>query len=325
MESETFTMSKVGGRRETLRRVSIRLGSLIGMLVMAATLVCIVPIVVSAYHEIKTNATTDHAQKIISNQSREADVNKVTILLTRLDPVNDSVSLVVEGGRQCAASCAPYHDRLLFSSFEPDNPGGTPRTVPVDIPANGEQFQAKIDLVIRGNLMDYPFDRYPLQIGVAVERTEGGAKRYLDATDAAKSLDVTLDEGIPQIGMSRAALRDPSTLTPEHSSLRYALAFSTALDRPLYIRIFVILIVLLFTMATFYSVAHTSFDRLIVSTGSMILGLWGARSLLIGNLPPDVTLIDLVFSMIVVLILFSTTVHAVLHYRKLLRNDGDKT
>jgi hypothetical protein len=93
----------------------------------------------------------------------------------------------------------------------------------------------------------------------------------------------------------------------------YSSAFTITTDRPLYVKTFVILIVLALVTATAYSLIQSTFNTLLMNTGGMILGLWSIRSFLIGNYPPDVTPIDLILTVIVVLILLTATIQAVLH------------
>jgi hypothetical protein len=64
------------------------------------------------------------------------------------------------------------------------------------------------------------------------------------------------------------------------------------------------------------AVAMRSMTDLIVGIGSLILGIWGVRSVLVPSSLPVVTSIDLALSVVILFVLLGLSVHAALHFRR---------
>lgn len=301
-------------------RATLYIAIIVGFIVLLGTSIVIVPSVASAIREIKSNTTKEYTQWLTAPVSQSGQVVRVAVLLNKLDEVNNRVSLQVSGYRSCESRCAGLHDRLLIGTFNRTT-RRIPAAIAIDIPDDGGSFETTLTLpLVEGSLMNFPFDQYTLNLGFVVERSENGTVRYLSQDDPTGTLSISIDESMRRIEVDRPSIVDPNSPDIVNQAVHYTFAAATDFRRPLYVKTYVVLIVLLLAMATFYTVTHSSFDKLIMNTGGMILGLWGARSLISGEFPPDVTLIDLILSLIVICILFSVTLHAVFYYCRLLRN-----
>jgi hypothetical protein len=64
------------------------------------------------------------------------------------------------------------------------------------------------------------------------------------------------------------------------------------------------------------AVAMRSMTDLIVGIGSLILGIWGVRSVLVPSSLPVVTSIDLALSVIILFVLLGLSVRSALHFHK---------
>lgn len=290
-------------------------------LVISLVTLCAIPIsIVSAYRQIITNTTDTYATTILKSTDNVDDFNNIALSLDHYDVVAGTVVLTIKGYRSCVAICGAYKDKLIFSSFPTTSNGiSTPRSTTVEIPGDTRDFVEHVTLPMSGSLMNYPFDRYPFNLGMAVERTQDKVSRFLQAGGDEKYFVVTMDENMSGMQITAPTLLDAVAVSPKKTPYKYLVAFHTTLNRPLYMRFFMSLIIVLFAVATLYMVAHTTFDQIILSTGGTIFGLWATRSLVLGSLPPYVTFIDLILGVVIVSVLLSTAVHACHNYYTVLK------
>jgi hypothetical protein len=119
-------------------------------------------------------------------------------------------------------------------------------------------------------------------------------------------LSVSFDEDVSRLSATEPVLLDPIANSPPRAPYRYVVAFKTELNRPLYLKYTVMLMSVLIIIAAIYTVLLNRFSQLILTTGTIIFGIWSARTLLIGGFPPDVTLLDLCLSVTVIAVLLAT-------------------
>src|SRR5262245_53558486 len=99
--------------------------------------------------------------------------------------------------------------------------------------------------------------------------------------------------------------RRPWTRQPRESSLR-------SLDRPRYLRLLTIILVLLIAAAAAYAVFMRPLEDLVVNSGALVLGVWGIRGILTpGNLF-NLTAVDLALSIVIIFLLGAITVRALM-------------
>jgi hypothetical protein len=225
----------------------------------------------------------------------------VNVRLVGIDETAPDVTLSVTGDRRCASACGKGEVLQFFSlRSDPRGSDGSPPARDVEIPATGE-FDDSVVLPVSGDLGNYPFDRYRLLLGLGLaNQTAGGQTVPVSARTARRQLDVSLDEQLARIDLA----------TPKDVSSNYrfvgaqvALAVKIDLTRPLYLQVLTFLIVMFMAVAGVYSVATRAFKEVIGTVGVVVLGVWGVRTLLVGNYPPDSTAVDLVLSFLILMIL----------------------
>ncbi len=87
-------------------------------------------------------------------------------------------------------------------------------------------------------------------------------------------------------------------------------------ERPVHQEILAVLLILLIAVSAIMAVAMRNMTDLIVGIGSLILGIWGVRSVLVPSSLPVVTSIDLALSVIILFVLLGLSVRSALHFRK---------
>ena len=91
------------------------------------------------------------------------------------------------------------------------------------------------------------------------------------------------------------------------------------MDRPHYLRLLSVILVLLIAAAAAYAVFMRPLQDLVVNSGALVLGVWGIRAILTpGNLY-FLTTIDLALSIVIIFLLGAITVRALMF----IHDEGD--
>ena len=183
------------------------------------------------------------------------------------------------------------------------------------IPAGARDITENISLPFHGDPLQYPFDSYTMGLGIIMERVYPDGKVYrLSPQEAKKELLVVLQPRLPRLAMDTPVLI--SNLKQHvYGNLEeeYPYAQRLSFTRPLYIQILTILLVLLVTAAASYAVFMRPFNDLVISSGALVLGVWGIRAILLGANLPGFTLVDIALAIVILFLLIALTIRA-LHY-----------
>jgi hypothetical protein len=132
---------------------------------------------------------------------------------------------------------------------------GMPPSAGVTLAQNNVEFSEVIQLPVRGHPIRYPFDTYRLVIGVVLPRLRGDNKtQTLSAAEASGHLFLSLQELLPRQIMIGPTLLDPQSLRAPDDPYDYLDAFELQFERPRYVRVLAVLLVLLIASAAAYSV-----------------------------------------------------------------------
>jgi hypothetical protein len=108
---------------------------------------------------------------------------------------------------------------------------------------------------------------------------------------------------------------DPVSVTPKGTQEEILLAERLVFSRPIYLQIICTLMVLLISTSGFFALATQTLRQLSLGIGGLILGIWGVRNIVIqGNLP-EVTVVDSVLAIIILLVLLGVAVRVALAVR----------
>jgi hypothetical protein len=92
----------------------------------------------------------------------------------------------------------------------------------------------------------------------------------------------------------------------------YALAFEVMFERPPYVRVLAVMLVILIAAAAAYSVFLRPLQDLVVNAGALVLGVWAIRGILTpGNLY-YLTAVDLALSLVIIFVLGALTIRALI-------------
>ena len=274
--------------------VAERQGYRIGFGVVAfvvLTIVMLVPIgIIDLVRSIGTSGD-DTSYALTANVPSAPTYSRLQIDVIALDEVQRLATLRVSGFHFCDKECTD-RDKVLFSSIGADGTQGqgVSPSASIILPAAGE-FNETFSLPIRSNLLRYPFDRSDLTLGVQLQRISADNRTAaVPAADARNQLFVSIHEQMPRVRMSAPASLNPQ---PAQASTDHISVSALAFTRPLYLRIAVLFLVVLIAIAAVYAAILRPVGQLIINAGALVFGIFGVRSLLIGNYPPDTTLVDL--------------------------------
>lgn len=236
--------------------------------------------------------------------------------VTKLDEVEETLSVRLTGHHLCQP-CSFQH-RLTLYSIATTPTGqraeGVPPSVSITLPASADTISQTVHLPVSGNLSSYPFDTYRLWLGVALDQIDrDGTRRSLTAEEASSRLHIEARDDVPRLEMRTPHALDPDAVQPTRMRLPYVGAFALTFDRPLYLRLLVPLVLCLMVAASWYTATVRSPRDALGDVGRTLLGVWGVRALLLGNLPPNVTAVDGVLLLLIVGILFVASARVTRH------------
>jgi hypothetical protein len=157
---------------------------------------------------------------------------------------------------------------------------GMPPSAGVTLAQNNVEFSEVIQLPVRGHPIRYPFDTYRLVIGVVLPRLRGDNKtQTLSAAEASGHLFLSLQELLPRQIMIGPTLLDPQSLRAPDDPYDYLDAFELQFERPRYVRVLAVLLVLLIASAAAYSVFLRPLHDLVLNSGALVLGVWGIHGI----------------------------------------------
>jgi hypothetical protein len=243
----------------------------------------------------------------------------VNINITGIDESTRAATLLVSGNRVCVVVCP----KISFGLYSLDNDGamrrGLPPSVFIDFEA-GEAgtgpFTKQITLPVSGNPQRYPFDKYTLLLGLSALATRPDGSTFQPPRGLLeRQVIVTVQSTMVRLKMGQIESLDPVSVTPKGTQEEILLAERLVFSRPIYLQIICTLMVLLISTSGFFALATQTLRQLSLGIGGLILGIWGVRNIVIqGNLP-EVTVVDSVLAIIILLVLLGVAVRVALAVR----------
>jgi len=242
------------------------------------------------------------------------DHGRLHLAVTDVDEIQRVATLRVSGHHVCEAAC-PWRDRLLLVSVTPDDGDaeGLPPSAAVLLPQTSEVVSESIRLPVRGVPIRYPFDRYHLDLGIALQRVYPDGRVATAGPDQVpRHLLLSIQALPPQKQMSSPVSIDPRRLRAPGGPVAYAAVYAVSFERPRYLRALAVLLVLLIAAAAAYSVLLRPLEDLIVNSGALVLGVWGVRAILVPIYLHFLTAVDLALSLVILFLLGGLSIKALI-------------
>lgn len=243
---------------------------------------------------------------------------QLKLVILSMDEVNHIATYQVSGFHHTHQKDPGYKEKLTFYQVDYDDAKHTaiPPSFSIDIPVNGQEFSSKFTLPLRGNILFYPFDEYHLGLGVGYEKTTDGKVEFLTSDQTRGHLEIMVQEQISRTDLKEYKVIDPKTVMPKKTEFVYSNAAMIVLNRPAYLKLVVLFVAFLTFSISIFTMMTRPFDQLVLNAGALVLGVWGARTLVLGGYPPDVTLIDTFLTATVLFMLLALTFRAINHFHK---------
>jgi hypothetical protein len=172
------------------------------------------------------------------------------------------------------------------------------------LPADAQQISASVELPVGGQPTRYPFDTYDLILAVDLQaiRPDGTITPVRPETQTVQTY-LSLQSQLQRLTMSPPLEIDPRTVSADSDPNAFLYVRALKFWRPLYLPVLAVLLVLLIGGAAFFSVRTQPVNQLLLGVGSLVLGVWGIRAILVPGFPPYVTAVDLALSLVILLLL----------------------
>jgi hypothetical protein len=228
-----------------------------------------------------------------------------------------SITLAISGHRVCPDDgCATLTFTLVSLEDDADVRRALPPSAPMTLTPDQDIFSQTVQLPVRGQPSQYPFDDYLLWLALAGTVVENGETIVLTPDLLAKRAVITTQNQLRDFLMVPPVEIEPARVAALTDPQEFVGVQQLRFERPVHQEILAVLLILLIAVSAIMAVAMRSMTDLIVGIGSLILGIWGVRSVLVPSSLSVVTSIDLALSVIILFVLLGLSVRSALHFHK---------
>jgi len=252
----------------------------------------------------------------------------IEISLKEVDEMTQVATIEISGERSCVAPCGAFKDKMTFYGIndQTKNQRSHSKSASITIPDDNVPISSEIKLPFTGRLFVYPFDKYTFGIGINIERTyTGKPATLLKPNDIAESFEISFSESVSRMELKGFNKVDGAAYKPRNVAEPYLLAGIATFERPMHLKIIVTMVVLMIVLVSVYTMATRPFNELILDVGAIILGIFGARELVIKDFPSDTTFVDTLFGLIVLYNLVVVVFRSITYFYALSKKDPSET
>ena len=258
-------------------------------------------------------------QEIDFGATVPADAAFVNIAVTDPDESRGVAVLTVSGNRACGTRCAPITAALFSIGQDAARRLGLPPSATIPLPDDAGPYTETVELPISGWPQRYPFDTYELTLGLTAEATSADGTRVVMGAQQVRdgNFNITLEDTVSRLTMSSPVAVDPASVSALGASVPFFAVDRLSWQRPLYLRMLTILLVLLIAASAVFALSLKDLEDLLLGIGGIILGVWGVRSIVVQTELPDLTWVDIALAFIILLLLLALAVRAARHFYRL--------
>ncbi len=250
------------------------------------------------------------------DQTFGPDTAFVNVTVTNLDESTRTATLTISGHRVCEAICPATTGTFFSLSNDAAQRHGLPPSAAVTFPGESGTYTFTIELPIRGTPQLYPFDTYTLLLGLVISVTlPNGREEVIALPERVRErVSLTLEDQVVRLNMGPPVPVDPASVHSETDPVDFLLVDQLQWQRPVYLRIVTILLVILISASAVFALGLRTLHELVLGIGGIILGIWGVRSVVVQTELPDVTLIDLILAFVMLVLLLALSVRAARYF-----------
>lgn len=304
-------------RPRTRRVLSYRTARFVVAAILMGVIVTLPFTLSSMYDEMVSPPDGDIVRLGPAAETPAAPVyNRLHFGIVAFDELSRLATLRITGQHYCEGGTCPWVDRMLLFSLSEDerDTEGLPYSTLVVMPNETSPVNQSVQLPMRGHPIRYPFDQYELWLAVIFDRQQpNGSTATLQRGEENGGWFLTLQEKLPRLVMTDSQVIEPTRMEDvdnERMNLHYALVERLHFERPIYLRVLTVLLVLLVTAAAAYAVFMRPLQDLVVNSGALVLGVWGIRSIISPGSQSFVSAVDLSLALVILFLLGAITVRA---------------
>lgn len=233
-----------------------------------------------------------------------------------LDEAAGSITLAVSGHRNCDGSCTPLAITLSSLDDNADVRRALPPSVTLELPGTKPLLNETIQLPVRGQPGQYPFDDYLLWLGLSGTISASGTPVPITPALLDGKAEFTTQNQLRDYLMDPPIDIPPSRVQAVTDPFSFVGVQELHFERPIHQQILAVLLITLIAVSAIMAVAMRDVTDLIVGVGSLVLGIWGVRSVLVPQPIPVVTSIDLALSVVILFVLLGLSLRAAQHFQR---------
>jgi hypothetical protein len=289
-------------------------------LVLVAFVIIMLPLAIRSMQQVLGRGTDPLFDFVTGRQidptQAEQEATYINLGLISLDEVNGQITIAISGNRTCGTTCATINVTLTALDNDADQRRGFPPSATVTIKPTDVIFSQSVTLPVRGQPSLYPFDDYSLWLGVGgiVTTADGKSVEIIPDTIPTHAV-VTFQNRINDMVMDTPVPIDPQATRSETDPFHFLAVQSLNFTRPAYLEVLTVVLVVLIAVSAAMALFTRGIDELALGFGSLILGIWGVRSVLMPTSLSTATAVDLALTWVILFLLLGLIIRAALHFQ----------
>jgi hypothetical protein len=252
-------------------------------------------------------ATAAAAQALANSESF------IDMAVIDIDEAKGIITLAVSGHRNCTGACTPLKMTLFSLDDNANVRRALPPSAPLQLNPTDRFFSQTVQLPIRGQPSQFPFDKYVLWLGLSGTVTLNGKEVPLTKELLAGKATFTTQNQLSDFLMDAPTEIDTSRVRSITDPFDFVGVQQLQFARPIHQEILAVLLIILITVSAIMAISVRDVSDLIVGIGSLVLGIWGVRSVLVPSSIGVVTSVDLALSLVILIVLLGLSLRTA-HY-----------
>jgi hypothetical protein len=232
----------------------------------------------------------------------------INIAAVGLDEVLGSVTLAVSGHRICPSTCPDVVINMVSLNDDAHHRRALPPSATMELTPDMDTFTQTVELPLQGEPSLYPFDSYTVWLGLAGTVEEDEEAVQLTADLVAGHAMVTTQDQLRDFDLAQPAAIDPSRVHADTDPFDFFGVQELQFNRPVHLKILTAVLLSLIAASAIIAVAMRDIRDLVFGIGSLIIAIWGIRSVLMPEALSVTTSIDFALLIIILLVLLGLTV-----------------
>jgi hypothetical protein len=244
--------------------------------------------------------------------------NFIKIAAIDLDEGTGSITLAISGHRICKTDCPEVTFTVVSLEDDAAVRRAFPPSAQLTLKPEDVTFSTTVQLPVHGQPIQYPFDAWDLWLGLAgTQVAPDGSKVPLTAERFVKLFVITTQNQLRDFLMAQPTEIDPARVRSPDDPYDFMGVQALDFERPLYLKILAILLILLIAISAIMAVFMRNMVDVVIGVGSLVIGIWGVRSILVPQPIPVITSVDLALSLVILFVLLGLAVRVVSHFHRL--------